>query len=326
MLDMSFSIRPASRSEAKPLIGLYSESGRGKSFSSLLMARGFVGPNGRIVQIETEAGRGEAYADMIPGGYDVISLRNDFSPVAYGKAIEAAEEAKADALIIDSGSHEWSGAGGVLSQAADAQDKGTKGVLAWQKPKMSHQRNFMLKLMQTPIPLVILCLRAKFPMIEKKEGGKKEWVRSETLEPDQAADILFELFVHGWIDEQHRLHVTKYTRPDLAQVIRDDEPISMETGERLAAWARGDTPKPTMQMTGGMPTNAEMKEAIKNSAHEPTIEEITAYDLTLTEAAKRGVAELQKAWREIPIQAQQTLKSALDRRHKPRAQEVRERK
>ena len=244
---MNFSIRPASRSEAKPLIGLYSESGRGKSFSSLLLARGFVGPNGRIVQIETEAGRGEAYADMIPGGYDVISLRNDFSPVAYGEAIKAAEESKADALIIDSGSHEWSGAGGVLSQALDQQERGVKGVLAWQKPKMLHQRNFMLRLMQTPIPLVILCLRAKFPMIEKKEGGKKEWVRSETLEPDQAADILFELFVHGWIDEQHRLHVTKYTRPDLKEVIRDNEPITIETGERLAAWARGDTPKQTIK-------------------------------------------------------------------------------
>jgi hypothetical protein len=278
---MNFSIRPARRSEAKPLIGLYSESGRGKSFSSLLLARGFVGPDGRIVQIETEAGRGEAYADMIPGGYDVISLRNDFSPVAYGKAIEAAEESKADALIIDSGSHEWSGAGGVLSQALDQQEKGVKGVLAWQKPKMLHQRNFMLRLMQTPIPLVILCLRAKFPMIEKKDGGKKEWVRSETLEPDQAADILFELFVHGWIDEQHRLHVTKYTRPDLKEVIRDNEPISIETGERLSAWARGDSPKPATQMTGGMPTNAELKEEIHSLPDEQL-------EMMAKEAAMRG--------------------------------------
>ena len=278
---MNFSIRPASRSEAKPLIGLYSESGRGKSFSSLLLARGFVGPNGRIVQIETEAGRGEAYADMIPGGYDVISLRNDFSPVAYGEAIKAAEESKAHALIIDSGSHEWSGAGGVLSQALDQQERGVKGVLAWQKPKMLHQRNFMLRLMQTPIPLVILCLRAKFPMIEKKDGGKKEWVRSERLEPDQAADILFELFVHGWIDQEHKLHVTKYTRPDLKEVIRDNEPITIETGERLAAWARGDTPKSPTQMTGTIPTNSEAAEMIRSLPDE----QLT---MMANEAAMRG--------------------------------------
>jgi len=35
--------RPASRSEAKPLVGLYGESGTGKSWSALLLARGKIG-------------------------------------------------------------------------------------------------------------------------------------------------------------------------------------------------------------------------------------------------------------------------------------------
>jgi hypothetical protein len=39
------------------------------------------------------------------------------------------------------------------------------------------------------------------------------------LEPKQADDILFEMFVHGWIDQEHKLHVTKYTLPELADVI-----------------------------------------------------------------------------------------------------------
>ena len=72
---MSFSFRPAERSQAKPLIGLYAESGCGKTYSALLLARGFVGSAGKIGMIETEAGRGEAYADIVPGGYDVASLR-----------------------------------------------------------------------------------------------------------------------------------------------------------------------------------------------------------------------------------------------------------
>ena len=243
---MSFSFRPASRSEAKPLIGFYSESGAGKTYSALILARGFVGPQGRIGMIETESGRGEAYADIIPGGYDVLAIRDNFSPENYGKALTAAETGGLGALIIDSGSHEWSGAGGVLSMAADNQANGVKGVLVWQKPKMLHQRHFMLRLMQTPIPLVILCLRAKYPMIEARNAkGEKEWVRSGQLEPDQAADILFEMFIHGWIDQKHRLHVTKYTRPDLVNIIRDNEPVTIETGRRLADWARGTaTPQP----------------------------------------------------------------------------------
>lgn len=238
---MTFSFRPAKRSEAKPLIGLYAESGCGKTYSALLLARGFVGPNGRVGMIETEAGRGEAYADMIEGGYDVLPIRDNFSPENYGLAITAAEKAGLDALIIDSSSHEWEGAGGVLSMAAENQAGGKKGPLVWQKPKMDHQRHFMLRLLATPIPLVIVCMRAKYPMKElpNPKTGKKEWVRSDTVEPKQADDILYEMFLHGWIDHEHRLHVTKYTRPDLAQVVRDGEPITIETGKRLAEWARG---------------------------------------------------------------------------------------
>src|ERR1700744_3843489 len=111
--------RPARRTNAKPLIGLYSESGAGKTYSALLLARGYVGPEGRIGMIETESGRGEAYADPgeYPeiGGYEVLPLHGNFSPDTYGNAIDAAERAKFDALIIDSASHEWEGVGGVLS-------------------------------------------------------------------------------------------------------------------------------------------------------------------------------------------------------------------
>src|SRR5689334_21842194 len=124
-----YQLRPAKRSEAKPLIGIYAESGCGKTYSSLLLARGFVGPTGKIVMIETEGGRGEAFADLIEGGYSVIPIRESFSPKDYGEAISAAEQAKPAALIIDSASHEWEGSGGVLSMAAGNQADGKKGPL-----------------------------------------------------------------------------------------------------------------------------------------------------------------------------------------------------
>jgi hypothetical protein len=234
--------RPARRTNAKPLIGLYSESGAGKTYSALLMARGFVGPNGRIAMIETESGRGEAYADIAEypeiGGYEVLSLRDDFSPQNYGKAIGFAEAGKFDALIIDSASHEWEGMGGVLDMAATNEKNGKKGPLVWQAPKIDHQRHFMLRFMQTPIPLVILCMRAKYPMRQKP--GSKDWIRSEHLDPKQSDDILFEMFVHGWIDSQHKFHRTKSTAKALEPVFLDNEPLTLETGQKLAAWARGD--------------------------------------------------------------------------------------
>jgi hypothetical protein len=309
--------RPATRAEAKPLIGLYAESGNGKTWSALLLARGFVGPNGKIGMIETEGGRGEANVGREPvGQFLVRPIRGSFSPEEYGKAITEAEGAGLDALIIDSASHEWEGAGGVLSMAADNQAKGTKGVLVWQQPKISHQRNFMLRLMQTPIPLVIVCMRAKYPM--EKKGS--DWVRSTVLEPKQADDILFEMFVHGWIDAEHRLHVTKYTLPDLASVIVDNQPISIETGRRLADWAKGGTSSPAQSRTEVAASSDDPHS--QGDAVDISQMSVTDLDAELAAAAENGVAALGDLWKRIPNEHRATLKVALDRRHKVRAAEV----
>jgi hypothetical protein len=260
---MSYQLRPARRSEAKPLIGLYAESGCGKTWSALMLARGFAGTHGRIVMIETESGRGEAYVDVLRGGYEVIPMRDHFSPRDYGEALTVAEEAQPRALIIDSASHEWEGAGGVLSMAAQNQEAGKKGPLVWQVPKLDHARYFMLRLLQTPIPLVIVCMRAKYPMIEQpaSEGKReKEWKRSTELVPKQSEDILFELFVHGWIDREHCFHGTKYTRPDLRQVLLDGAPIDYQTGERLAAWAAAGSVAGQVWLPGPPPDVSPAKE------------------------------------------------------------------
>lgn len=250
---MNYQFRPAIKSSAKLLLGIYSESGRGKTYSSCLVARGFVGPNGTVGMVETESGRGEIYVDVIPEGYQVYPLSGNFAPSEYGKAITAAEQAQFGALIIDSASHEWESTGGVLDMAADNLAAGKKGVLVWQKPKMEHAKHFVLRLMASPIPLIIVNMRAKYPMTEVVQNGKKEWSRSDQLEPKQSDDILYEMLIHGWIDSEHRYHVTKYPKaiPELRDVVRDGEPLSIETGRRLAQWAagRGSAPAQSQQTT-----------------------------------------------------------------------------
>lgn len=261
---MSYKLRPAITSEAKPLIGLYAESGGGKTYGALLIAHGFCGGDmSQVAMIETEAGRGEAFADdPVVGGYQVVPIRGNFSPIEYGKAISAVESAGSRVCIIDSASHEWEGVGGVLSMAAENQAKGNKGVLVWQKPKIEHQREFMLRMMQSPIPLIIVCMRAKYPMEQVTEAylrkwrdaggtGKPpnigDWARSKDLDPKQSDDILFEMFVHGWLDKEHIFHGTKYTTPVMREIFRDGELITADTGKRLAQWASGQPPKATQQ-------------------------------------------------------------------------------
>lgn len=241
-------IRPAVTSEAKPLIGLYATSGAGKTMGALLVAKGYVGDMSKVVMLETESGRGEALASHPEvGGYQVVSLREDFSPKTFGQGIAAAEKFGAKCLIVDSASLEWTGIGGVLDMASKNQEAGKKGVLVWQQPKILHAREFILRLLQTPIPLVILCMRARYPMEEKKSAsGAKEWTRSTVLDPIQADDILFEMFIHGWIDQEHVFHGTKYTLDQLKDTLRTGEKLSADSGRRLAEWAAGgkkDEPK-----------------------------------------------------------------------------------
>ncbi len=289
---MPMEFRPARRSEARPLVGFYAESFAGKTLTSLLLARGFVGPEGRIAMIETEGGRGEAYVDMpadwpahlSPGPYSVIPLRagdeGGFSPARYGEAIALAEKNKVDALIIDSASHEWEGTGGVLDMAEKNKAKGDKAVLVWQKPKMDHQRHFMLRFQHTPIPLVILCMRAKFRMVETTKG---KWERSQQLDPIQADDILSDLFVHGWISKgDHAFHAGKLTRPDLASVFLEGKPVGIDTGRRLAAWCRA-AELPTSHTEGA----ARADDAVAHAR------------LLGDSAANLGMAALQAHWKNM---------------------------
>ena len=311
-------VRRAVASEAKPLIGIYAESGRGKT-SRRSSWRGFTGDMSRVVMIETEAGRGEAYAaDRVVGGYSVISLRESFAPKDYGTAIAEAERAGFEALIIDSASHEWEGVGGVLAMAAENQSAGKKGPLVWQKPKIEHAREFMLRLTQSPIALVIVCMRAKYPMYEVtardlerwetagRPGGDKakpkvgEWARSWQLEPKQSGDILFEMFVHAWLDEEHRVHLTKTTLEDMRSIFTDGEPITVETGARLAAWAKG--------VKSSDPITSEQKYILESTAKERGVE----LERLLTRAK---VARLE----ELPAADYERALSWLNKQPKPEA-------
>jgi hypothetical protein len=49
---------------------------------------------------------------------------------------------------------------------------------------------------------------------------------------------------------------------------------------------------------------------------------ILAAEKILSEAAGKGMEALSEAWNGLDNNARKTLKAALDRRHKPRAQEV----
>jgi hypothetical protein len=237
MQNQTLTIRPATRQGVRPIIDLYGESGCGKTYSALLLARGFVGPKGKMVMIDTEEGRGELYADVAEiAPYEVLRLGEPFSPERYIQAIDAVEKSGASIGILDSGSHEWEGLGGVLDMAETSREKsGSAGLHNWRKPKMEHAL-FLQKLLRSSIPWII-CLRAKFKTRQVKQEGKKaEIVKDDFPTPIQADDFIFEATVHGLIDPDHNFLPRKISHPALADCLPDNAPITIEHGRLLAEW------------------------------------------------------------------------------------------
>lgn len=239
----NFCLKPATRTGVKPLIALYSESGCGKTFSSLLLARGFVGPQGKIAMVDTESGRGSLYADVLAGGYDVLELDPPFEPRRYIEAMNAVEASGASIGIIDSGSHEWEGAGGVLDMAGAIEERtGKAGLHCWKEPKLAHGL-WVRTLLRSKIAWIV-CLRAKYKSRQiKNEHGKTVIVRDDHTSPIASEDFIFEATAHAEILMDHSIILTKCSHPGLRACFPDKGPITVAHGEALSRWcAAGGTP------------------------------------------------------------------------------------
>lgn len=235
---MSFEIKRATRVGINPLIGIYAESGCGKTYSALLLARGMAGPSGKIVVADSESRRASLYADIIPGGFDTFDLCQPFSPERYVNAVEAIESSGAAVGIIDSGSHEWDGPGSVLDMATEIEAKsGKPGLHCWRQPKFEHAK-FVARLLRANIPFII-CLRAKYKSRQIKDENKKTIiVKDEATSPIQAEEFIFEMTAHAEILQNHTIILTKCSHPALRSCFPADktEPLAIKHGEALAAW------------------------------------------------------------------------------------------
>src|SRR5260370_33566797 len=139
-------IAPATRAGAHLLIQLFGGPRSGKTRTALRLARGMVGPKGRIGVLDTENGRARLHADKVSGGFVVGELTPPFTPLRYLEAIEEFVRYGVDILGLDSFSHCWEGQGGVLEMAHEAGSAGRKGLLKWGYPKRGYQKlsNFLL--------------------------------------------------------------------------------------------------------------------------------------------------------------------------------------
>lgn len=229
----------AVRKKARLRLALTGPSGSGKTIGALMVAKGL---GGRIALIDTEKGSASLYASPIkmrdgstfePPEFDVLELSAPYSPERYREAIEEAQAAGYDVLIVDSTTHEWSGLGGCLElvdEVARAKFKGNSWS-AWNDVTPRH-RAFIDALLQTSMH-VIATGRSKTETAQTEENGRKRVVRLG-MKTEQRDGFEYEFTTV--LDIVHDGHFAVASKDRTGLFLGDPKPISEETGRMLMVW------------------------------------------------------------------------------------------
>lgn len=239
--EYGFEARVATREAVPALIALWGPSGSGKTYSALLLARGLVGPQGKIAVLDTENGRARFYAD-VAAPWIHLDIQPPFTPDKYSQAFRfLRQEHGAQAIVVDSMSHVWEGEGGVLDMA---NQNGKTGLLKWMGPKLAHKK-MVNDLMRSPIH-VIFCVRQKDVMKTVRVDNKDQYV-FDRFTPISEKNFIFEMTValrlmkNGFYDAP--LHEAYYKVPaGLHDCIPLGGQVTEQIGKDIADWLAGGTP------------------------------------------------------------------------------------
>lgn len=209
-------------------------AGSGKTLSSLRLARGLVGTEGKIAVIDTENGSASLYSDRTD--FDVCNVEDRSDYAAYGEMVLAAESAGYDCVIIDSFSHVWEA---ILDYKAklDANPRGnsyTNWNEAGRKFKSTLDAILHSKMH------VICCLRTKTEyVLEKNENGKSV-PRKVGLAPIMRDGIEFEFTTV--FDIAVETHTATCSKDRTGLFMGKDFLITEQTGADLDAWRKSGKP------------------------------------------------------------------------------------
>jgi hypothetical protein len=221
-------LRKATRKKAKIRLGLSAISGGGKTYSSLLIAKGMAnGDLSKVAIIDTENGSGDLYANL--GDYNVFTLEAPYEPERYIKAIKECENAGMEVIIIDSITHEWDGKGGILDIS---NSMAGNSYTNWAKLTPRHQ-SFIDAILQSKCHIITTVRRKQDYEMTTNSNGKlvpqKIGLKEVTREGFE-----YELTVNLELDTKHNASCSK----DRTGLFADKPEFipSEETGKMLLDW------------------------------------------------------------------------------------------
>ena len=220
----------ATKKALKARIAIEGPSGSGKTYTGLVTARALVG-DGTVALIDTERRSASLYADRFD--FDTLEL-DSYNPQLLIDALAAAGAAGYDAVVVDSLSHFWMGADGMLEQVdrAARRSGGGNSFAGWKEMRPVERR--MIDAMLAYPGHLLATLRVKTDyVVEQNERGKSV-PKKVGLRAEQREGLEYEFTLVASMDLENTLIVSKSRCPELAGAVipRPDENF----GLTLGAW------------------------------------------------------------------------------------------
>ncbi len=226
-------------------MALVGPAGAGKTYTGLRVLSAMCE---KIAVVDTEHGSASKYADIFD--FDVLELES-FDPALYIEAIQSAQRAGYDGLLIDSLSHAWIGKDGALEMKDKAsQRSGENSFTAWRHVTPIHTR-LIDEMLGCKMHLIV-SMRSKTEYVIEENAKGQKVPRKIGLQPIQREGMEFEFDVVGDMDQMNVLSITKSRCPAMSgqMYTRPGEDVA----EVFSAWLDGEEApeKPKVKPTGDM--------------------------------------------------------------------------
>jgi hypothetical protein len=244
-MNYRFQETEAKREQIPMKVGISGVSGSGKTYTSLLLARGMVSSWDKIGVIDTENNSASLYSDLpsrvSPDGTVFRTFKGGFQPPYEPEKFIAAMDfwvkSGVEVIIIDSASKEWEGAGGIL----ELKEKVYRGnFMGWGQLTPRHN-SFIEAIVSCPVH-VIVTLRCKSDYAVEQEQGKRATVQKLGTRVIQREGFEYELTLFFSIEKTHHIRCEK----DRTGLFMGRPPfmVSPEHGKELIEWANSGSPLP----------------------------------------------------------------------------------
>lgn len=225
----------ATKAQAKARIAMHGPAGSGKTYTALQWAS-VLANGGKIAVVDTERNSASLYADQFE--FDVLAFNPPYHPERLIEVLDVAESEGYAVVIIDSLSHYWSGAGGVLEIVDEAKSRFKGNTMQAWMVGTPLQQKMIDRILSHPAH-IIATMRSKTDWQIENDGGRVSPMKVG-LAPQQRDGVEYEFTLVLDIDIKHRASVTKSRYAAIADRTFDTKETK-QAAQQVLSWLQEGT-------------------------------------------------------------------------------------